>query len=111
MIEPLRQSALHHWHLDAGAPLQTFFGWQLPASYAQDPLQELEQVRHAAGICDVSYLTKVDLRGRAAALPVALPARLWMLTPDHALITSPAPIPFAPSASVTDVTSIYSAIM
>ena len=103
-----RQSALHHCHLEAHAQLKSYLGWQLPAWYT-NPSIELEQVRASAGISDVSYLSKLDLRGPAAEfLP---PARLWKLTPAHALVTSPLPIAFAASSSVTDVTSIYSAIL
>jgi glycine cleavage system aminomethyltransferase T len=103
-----RQSALHRCHLEAHAQLQSYSGWQLPAWYA-DPARELEQVRATVGICDVSYLSKLDLRGAAPEfLP---PARVWKLTPSHALVTSPLPIAFVPSTSLTDVSSIYSAIL
>ncbi len=57
-----RQSALHRCHLEAHAQLKTFAGWQLPAWYS-DPSSELEHVRSAAGISDMSYLSKLDLRG------------------------------------------------
>jgi glycine cleavage system aminomethyltransferase T len=103
-----RQSALHPCHLEAHAQLQNFSGWQLPAWYT-DPPSELDQVRASAGICDVSYLTKLDLRGTAAAFPP--PARSWKLTAAHALVTSELPIALDASSSVTDVTSIYSAIL
>src|SRR6202046_2317828 len=103
-----RQSALHHCHFEAHAQLKTFSGWQLPAWYT-NPSSELEQVRASAGICDVSYLSKLDLRGPAGEFPP--PARLWRLTPAHALVTSPLPIAFVASSSITDVTSIYSAIL
>ena len=103
-----RQSALHQCHLEAHAQLKTFSGWQLPAWYT-DPSSELEHVRSSAGISDVSYLSKLDLRGPAAEFPP--PARLWKLTPAHALVTSPLPIAFVASSSITDVTSIYSAIL
>src|SRR6202046_5673452 len=103
-----RQSALHHCHFEAHAQLKTFSGWQLPAWYT-NPSSELEQVRASAGICDVSYLSKLDVKGPAADFPP--PARLWKLTPAHALVTSPLPIAFVASSSVTDVTSIYSAIL
>src|ERR1700685_2213528 len=96
-----RQSALHRSHLEAHAQLKTFSGWQLPAWYT-NPSIELEQVRASAGISDVSYLSKLDLRGPAAESPP--PARLWKLTPAHALVTSPLPIPIVASSSVTDVT-------
>jgi len=109
-MEAQRQSALHRCHLEAQAQLQTFFGWQLPAWYTY-PSSELEAVRASVGISDASYLFKLDLRGEAGALQVAAPARLWQLTPAHALITSPLPIGFAASASVTNVTSVFSAIL
>jgi len=103
-----RQSGLHRCHLEAHAELKTFSGWQLPAWYT-NPSSELEQVRASAGISDVSYLSKLDLRGAAGEF--SPPARLWKLTPTHALVTSPLPIPFVESSFVTDVTSIYSAIL
>lgn len=103
-----RQSALHRWHLEVQAHLKTFSGWKLPAWY-KDPSSELEDVRASAGICDVSYLTKLDLRGPAGEFRP--PAQVWKLTPTRALITSPQLIDFVPSSSVTDVTSIYSAIL
>jgi glycine cleavage system aminomethyltransferase T len=103
-----RQSALHRSHLEAHAQLRTFSGWQLPAWYT-DPSSELEHVRSSAGISDMSYLCKLDLKGPTAEF--VPPARLWKLTPAHALATSPLPIAFAPSPTVTDVTSVYSAIL
>jgi glycine cleavage system aminomethyltransferase T len=103
-----RQSGLHRCHLEARANMKTFFGWQLPAWY-RDPSSELEEVRASVGISDASYLTKLDLRGAAGEFPP--PARLWKLTPARALVTSPLPIDFVASSSVTDVTSIYSAIL
>ena len=111
MREPQRQSALHRRHLDGGAHLQLFAGWQLPAWYAQEPARELERVRDGAGVSDASFLTKLDLRGRAGDLAVTLPARVWVLTPGHSLVTSPGSIGFVSAASVTDVSSVYSAIL
>ncbi len=103
-----RQSALHRCHLEAHAQLKAFSGWQLPAWYT-DPSSELEHLQTSVGISDVSYFSKLDLRGPAADFPP--PARLWKLTPAHALVTSPLPIPFEVSSFVTDVTSVYSAIL
>jgi glycine cleavage system aminomethyltransferase T len=103
-----RQSPLHHCHFAAHAQLKSFSGWQLPAWYSE-PSSELEQVRAFAGISDASYLAKLDLRGPAVEFPS--PARLWKLTPAHALVTSPQTIDFLPSSFTTDVTSVYSAIL
>ena len=88
--------------------MKTFFGWQLPAWY-RDPSTELEEVRASVGISDASYLTKLD--ASKCSRRFSPPARLWKLTPTHALVTSPLPIDFVASSSVTDVTSIYSAIL
>jgi glycine cleavage system aminomethyltransferase T len=103
-----RQSALHQAHLAAGAQLESFRGWQVPARYT-GPSSELEHLRSSAGISDVSYLSKLDLKGAAGEFPS--PARLWKLTAVHALVTSPLPIDFVASSAVTDVTSTYSAIL
>jgi glycine cleavage system aminomethyltransferase T len=103
-----RQSPLHHCHVEAHAHLETFSGWRLAAWYT-DPSVELEAVRASAGISDASYLYKLDVLGQSAAFP--LPARLWKLTPARSLITSPLPIDFVASSSLTDVTSLYSAIL
>jgi glycine cleavage system aminomethyltransferase T len=102
-----RQSALHRCHLEAHAQLKDFSGWQLPASYT-DPSSEFELLRSSVAISDVSNLCKLDLRPTA---DFPSPARLWKLTSTHALVTSPLPIAFVPSPSVTDVTSVYSAIL
>jgi len=105
-----RLSALHRCHLEAHAHLQTFAGWELPARYSE-PSAELEFARSSAGIADASYLSKLDLRDYSGEFPLSPPARRWELTRTHSLITSPQPIDFAPSSSLTDVTSIYSAIL
>jgi glycine cleavage system aminomethyltransferase T len=103
-----RQSALRRCHLQAQGQLKSFSGWQLPAWYT-DPSRELEEVRASVGISDASYLSKLDVRGPAGEFPP--PARLWKLTAAHALVTSPLPLGLAASPSVTDVTSVYSAIL
>ncbi|HTZ60227.1 MAG TPA: hypothetical protein VMB49_19090 [Acidobacteriaceae bacterium] len=103
-----RLSGLHRCHLQAQGGLRNFFGWQLPAWYT-DAFSELAQLRSSAGISDVSYLTKLDLRGTADEFPA--PARLWKLTSTRRLVTSPQPIAFTPSSSITDLTSLYSAIL
>jgi glycine cleavage system aminomethyltransferase T len=111
MMAPLRLSALHRCHLQAQAHMNTFSGWELPAWYTGSS-REFEGVRTSVGISDASYLHKLDLRGPAVELllPFPPPARLWRLTPTHALITSPLP-GSAVSLAVTDVTSVYSAIL
>jgi glycine cleavage system aminomethyltransferase T len=103
-----RQSALHRYHLRAQGQLKTFSGWQLPAWYT-DPSRELEELRASVGISDASYLCKLDVRGTGNEFPP--PARIWKLTRAHSLVISPLPIGVAASPLVTDITSVYSAIL
>jgi heterotetrameric sarcosine oxidase gamma subunit len=109
-MEAQRQSPLHQCHIEAHGRLQSFFGWQLPAWYTQ-PTSEIEEVRASVGISDASYLSKLDLRGSTGDLSLSVPDQLWKLTSAHSLITSLQPIGFAASSSVTDVSSVYSAIL
>ena len=102
-----RQSALHERHLKSHASMTIFAGWQMPASYAE-PSTESSHVHTTAGISDASYLTKLDVR---TSFPMAHPAKLWQLTPSHGLITSPQALDYEPSPFLTDVTSVYSAIL
>jgi glycine cleavage system aminomethyltransferase T len=104
-MEAQRQSPLHRRHLEA--EVQTFAGWQLPAAYTNSS-DESAQVRASVGISDASYLTKLDVRGE---LSLTTAGRLWKLTPTHGLLTSPLPINYVASSSITDVTSVYSAIL
>ena len=109
-MEIQKQSPLYTCHVEAQGHLQSFAGWHLPAWYKQAS-NELAQVRSAVGISDASYLTKLDVRDASAHFALSLPTRLYKLTAAHSLITSPRTIPFTPSAFVTDVTSVYSAIL
>jgi sarcosine oxidase, subunit alpha len=106
-MEVQRQSALHHRHLAAGVRLQSFAGWQLPSHYAAS-LDEMAQVCASVGVSDASYLTKLDLRGE---WPIGTSGRQWKLTPTRSLITSLLPIDYVASSSITDITSVYSAIL
>jgi heterotetrameric sarcosine oxidase gamma subunit len=106
-MEAQRQSALHRRHLAAGVRLQSFAGWQLPSHYAES-LDEMAQVCASVGVSDASYLTKLDLRGE---LPPGTLGRQWKLTPTRSLITSLLPVNYVASSSITDVTSVYGAIL
>ncbi len=73
-FDPLRTSAMHDWHLRAGARFINAGLWQRPRLYPR--IGETEQqtinrealaVRHAVGLVDVSTLGKIDIKGRDAA--------------------------------------------
>ena len=72
-FNPVRRSAMHHRHLEAGAQMMTAGAWMRPAYYgdkrkAQSIIaSEVATVRSTAGLIDVSTLGKIEIRGPAAA--------------------------------------------
>ena len=61
---------MHDWHIKNGAPMRRVGGWRRPVSYNRwneksgpASLREVRITRSAAGICDVSALGKIDVRG------------------------------------------------
>jgi aminomethyltransferase len=56
------KTPLYEAHLEAGARMVDFGGWEMPISYGSQ-LEEHHQVRQAAGMFDVSHMTVVDLAG------------------------------------------------
>jgi aminomethyltransferase len=53
---------LYQAHLDAGARMVDFGGWDMPIHYGSQ-IDEHHQVRRDAGLFDVSHMTVVDLTG------------------------------------------------
>ncbi|WP_137166194.1 glycine cleavage system aminomethyltransferase GcvT [Salinimonas lutimaris] len=58
-------TALHAKHLEAGAKMVDFFGWDMPISYGSQ-IEEHHAVRQDAGMFDVSHMTIVDATGSQA---------------------------------------------
>ncbi|MCP4766137.1 MAG: glycine cleavage system aminomethyltransferase GcvT [Gammaproteobacteria bacterium] len=56
------KTPLYQCHLDAGAKIVDFAGWDMPANYGSQ-LAEHEVVRSDAGMFDVSHMTVVDVSG------------------------------------------------
>jgi sarcosine oxidase subunit alpha len=63
---PLKRTALHYKHLALGAAMVDDGGWQRPEHYRQ-PEEELQAVRERVGLCDISPVGKLDLKGRQIA--------------------------------------------
>src|SRR5882672_1153662 len=76
--EPMKRSALHSAHSNAGATFGEYSGWELPA-YFVSPAQEAVQIRKSVGLSDLSYLSKFDLRSKPEQ-------KSWRLAPRHFLI-------------------------
>jgi aminomethyltransferase len=69
MATVLRRSPLYEHHVDLGAKLADFGGWEMPIEYPGSGggvLKEHAAVREAVGIFDVSHLGKATVRGPLA---------------------------------------------
>ena len=56
------KTPLYQSHLDAGARIVDFAGWDMPINYGSQ-IAEHEAVRTDAGMFDVSHMTVVDVSG------------------------------------------------
>jgi aminomethyltransferase len=55
-------TSLYQKHIDAGARMVDFAGWDMPINYGSQ-IEEHRQVREHAGVFDVSHMTVVDITG------------------------------------------------
>ncbi|MFI4918060.1 MAG: glycine cleavage system aminomethyltransferase GcvT [Legionellales bacterium] len=58
----IAKTPLHATHVASGAKMVDFHGWDMPLHYGSQ-LNEHHQVRHDAGMFDVSHMTIVDVLG------------------------------------------------
>jgi aminomethyltransferase len=68
-VTELLRSPLHDRHVDLGAKLADFGGWEMPIEYAASGggvLKEHAAVRDTVGVFDVSHLGKATVRGDGA---------------------------------------------
>ncbi len=61
----LRRTPLHACHVEAGARMVGFAGWDMPVQYT-GVIEEHRAVRQAAGLFDVSHMGEVRVRGAGA---------------------------------------------
>ena len=114
----IRHTALFHTHQRGGASFTEYHGWQVP-SYFAGAQKEAEQISRSAALGDVSWMTKLDLKGYGLKTPPAVSdGRAWGLGQRHYLVTcapaaNDAVIAQLRSSSLpqeiylTDVTSVY----
>lgn len=60
-----QRTPLYQCHVDAGAKIVDFAGWEMPINYGSQ-IEEHNSVRQAAGVFDVSHMTVVDVSGPEA---------------------------------------------
>lgn len=88
--DALLESPLHQQHVDLGATMAPFGGWQMPIQYAGGGVvAEHTAVRESVGIFDVSHLGKVTVAGPGAAefINRCLSADLGKIVPGQAQYT------------------------
>jgi len=73
LYDPVRRTAIHEWHVSAGAKFENVGQWHRPWYYAQDGedlhaavARECLATRRSLGILDASTLGKIDVTGRDA---------------------------------------------
>jgi aminomethyltransferase len=73
---PLKRTPLHALHVERGARMVPFAGYDMPVHYPAGILKEHLHTRAAAGLFDVSHMGQVRLRGpdAAAALERLVPS-------------------------------------
>ncbi|WP_371188736.1 glycine cleavage system aminomethyltransferase GcvT [Thalassotalea maritima] len=59
------KTVLHAKHIEAGAKMVDFHGWEMPINYGSQ-IEEHHAVRNDAGMFDVSHMTIVDVNGSQA---------------------------------------------
>ncbi len=88
MPETLLYTPLHHRHVELGARMVPFAGWEMPVQYA-GVIPEHRAVRADAGVFDVSHMGELEVEGPRAheLLQGALSNDLDRLTPGEAQYT------------------------
>ena len=76
-MPPDRRSPLHDAHVDLGAKLVPFGGWEMPLNYRGGTLAEHHACRSGAVVFDVSHLGTLRVTG-----PGAFAALQWAFTND-----------------------------
>ena len=75
------RTTLHQAHLDLGARMVPFGGWDMPVQYPSGILAEVHAIRTAAGIFDVSHMGRLYISG-----PKAVDFLDWVLTGSAATL-------------------------
>lgn len=65
MSTALKHTCLHPIHLEFGAKMVDFGGWDMPVAYGSQ-LEEHHAVRQDAGMFDVSHMLNIDIKGAGA---------------------------------------------
>ena len=89
MSETLKRTPLYDLHLELGAKMVGFAGWEMPVQYPAGIMAEHNQCRQKAALFDVSHMAQVILKGDGAAeaLETIAPSAFTTLKPGKARYT------------------------
>lgn len=62
---PLKRTPLHEWHVQLGARMTDYVGWDMPLLY-RGIQEEHRHTREACSVFDVSHMGRLDVRGDGA---------------------------------------------
>src|ERR671928_728840 len=65
-MQTLERTPLHSRHVELGARLVPFAGWEMPVQY-EGVIAEHKAVRHDCGVFDVSHMGELEVEGPRAA--------------------------------------------
>jgi aminomethyltransferase len=64
--QSLKKTVLHAAHVEAGAKMVPFGGWDMPVQYSDGIISEVKAVRNSAGMFDVSHMGRLEFEGPGA---------------------------------------------
>ncbi len=59
----MHKSPIHDFHIQHGAQMVEFAGWNMPIKYRSSITDEHNQVRNAGGMFDVSHMGRLEIKG------------------------------------------------
>ncbi len=65
-FDALRTTTLHSWHVEQGAKMVGFAGYEMPVHYPTGIIAEHNQTRNSASLFDVSHMGQIVIRGAEA---------------------------------------------
>jgi aminomethyltransferase len=88
MAQTLQQTPLHDRHVDLGARMVPFAGWEMPVQY-EGVIEEHKAVRNDCGVFDVSHMGEFEVEGPRATelLQATLSNDLERIAPGEAQYT------------------------
>ena len=66
-MSDLKKTALEQWHIDKGAKMVPFAGYNMPVQYPLGVLKEHRHTRSAVGLFDVSHMGQIQVLGESMA--------------------------------------------